>query len=135
MEHIADIYAALKADASGLSLGVQIWMKSIALSMLLGLVVAFVDRRALWIVLAMGLTILSLFVVKGLWPDIPRGQIGTWAHLVFWPIGLVGLWRGGRRDAVRGWGERIARGWAYWVSGLMTISLVLDAMNAVSTVI
>ena len=70
-------FGALKADAAGLSLGVQIWMKGIALSMLLGFVMAIFDRRALWIGMGMLMIIVSLFVVKGIWPDVPRGQIGT----------------------------------------------------------
>ena len=135
LELISQTYTALKGDAAGLSLGIQIWMKGIALSMLLGFVMAVFDRRALWIGMAMVMIIVSLFIVKGVWPDVPRGQIGTWAHLVFWPPALVGLWWGQTRNADRTTGQKTFVIWKYWVSLVMVISLFLDMINAIKSVV
>jgi len=110
---------------------VQIWMKVMSGSFFLGLPLAAINRRALWIFAVAILTAATLIAVKALYPSLPRSEIGALVHLVLWPVGLALLWRGGVKATVArtrpGMWRPVFALWAVWVSAMMVLSLVLDA--------
>jgi hypothetical protein len=128
---LTEAFVLLRAEAATYPDGVQIWMKVMSGSFFLGLPVALINRRALWIVAAAILTAAALIAVKTLYPSLPRSEIGALAHLTIWPVGLAGLWWGGVKATVTrtrpGMWRTVFALWAFWVSAIMVLSLVLDA--------
>jgi len=119
-EMIADAVASLRLETAGYPALVQVWMRVMAASFLLGVVVAWWDRRALWIAAMAVLTALLLILTRIALPDLARDTSGAIIHLVLWPLAAFGLWRTGVA------GPLVFRLWRYWVTALIGVSLVLD---------
>jgi len=117
---ITDAIATLRLEASGYTLAVQVWMKIMAASFFSGLIIAWWDRRALWIGAMAALTVLLLILAKIIYPDVTRATAGAVIHLVLWPLCVLGVWRSG---PVR---YSVFRWWRIWVSVIIAVSLVLD---------
>jgi hypothetical protein len=130
LDLLKDALPALQADASTYSDGVRIWIRIMALSFFGGVIFTPVTRRAWWIVLMALLTLLSLIFGKVYFPEISRTDFGAVTHIILWPIALALLWRPG--TIVRPRPKLLARLfpiWRLWVSGLIAVSLVLDAVS------
>lgn len=126
MSAVAEALNALRAEAGTYPEAVQIWMRVMAISYFAGIVFSVHNRRALWIVGAAAFTMAGLVAGKLFSPDLSRSTIGAVVHLVLWPAALYLLWRPGHRFYSSGWASRTYLIWAFWVSALMGISLVLD---------
>ncbi len=129
----AEALAALRAEAAAYPDAVQMWMRVMSVSYFAGIVLALINRRALWIVAAAAGTGALLILGKMVLPELPRAAIGGPVHLVLWPLAMIGLWWTGpgcpsfhhRRAAL------VYSLWAGWVTALMMISLLLDAKEVV----
>lgn len=128
MDSIQSAIEALRTEAATYPDGVQLWMRVMSITYFLGLPLAFLNRRTLWIGGAAVLTAATLIVGKMLWPDVARDVIGAWAHIVIWPVALLATWRSGdaRPGLAGGAGAKLVFVWALFASALMVVSLGLD---------
>lgn len=136
---VINAIAALQSEAAGYPDGVQIWMRVMALSFFCGIVFLPWKSEARWIVAVMALTAIGLVLAKILLPEVNRTAAGTVLHLALWPVALGAVWQKAarenrRRDAPSAL-QWIYSAWLIWVSVLIVISLVLDALTLVRTMI
>lgn len=134
-EPILEAFSQLQLEASSYSQGVQIWMKVMALSFLASLFFAYSKQGARWILAAFVINIVGLIVVKTMFNDLSRTEIGTYLHLVFWTPILLLVWNSKNRPVFRKATSSIANLsyliWITWISLLMLISIVLDARQLI----
>ena len=129
MEEIENALKLLRSEAASYPVGVQIWMRVMAVSYFSGIIFAWKQPSARWVVLTMVLTFCGLILGKLMLPELSRSAIGSIVHMVLWPILLFLIWRPGARTRP---GEqlfdRIHFVWLIWITVLMVISLTLDAI-------
>ncbi len=117
---IQEAIASLRLEAAAYPMAVQVWMKIMAVSFLSGLIIAWWDRRALWIAAMAAATAALLLLAKIAYPDVSRSTAGAIIHLGLWPVCALIIWRPVAS------GQMAFQFWRYWVSALITLSLVLD---------
>ena len=123
---ISDAIAALRLETSTYPALVLIWMKIMAGSFFSGLIIAFWDRRALWIAAMAASTAALLVLVKIAYPDVSRSTAGAIIHLGLWPLCALAVWRPMVAD------HAVFILWRYWISVLVAVSLVLDLRHLLS---
>ena len=94
-----------------------------------GASIIFLPRPgALTTLVAMLLTALSRFYIKGSYPDMPASHIGALTHVVLWIPLVAFLVYSMRRWKTFG-GSRLEQAYAIWLPaaiGVLTVSLVFD---------
>ena len=129
-ESALEVISQLQLEASSYPLGVQAWMKLMAISFLLSILFVYSKSGARWVLVAFIANILGLIVGKMLFPEWTRAEIGTHVHLLAWPIILWMIWRPGSRPQIAFSGKGLLSGaylvWLIWAGSLMLISLILD---------
>ncbi|MFT5655621.1 MAG: putative anti-sigma-YlaC factor YlaD [Arenicella sp.] len=135
LESILEAFSQLQLEASSYSSGVQIWMKVMAISFLGSLFFVYSKKGARWILAAFVTNVVGLILVKTMFNDLTRTQIGTYLHLIFWTPILFLVWKSKNRPTLDKAKSSIANlsylTWITWVSLLMIISIVLDARQLV----
>ena len=134
-EPIIQAFTQLQLEASSYPAGVQIWMKVMAFSFLVSLFFVYSKKGARWILAAFVINVVGLVVVKTLFNDLSRTEIGTYLHLVFWTPILFLVWNSKNRPSFSKATSSITNLsyiiWITWVSLLMLISIVLDARQLI----
>ena len=129
-EPALEAISQLQYEASTYPLGVQNWMKLMAISFLISIPFAYSKSGARWILAAFVINILGLIGGKILFPELTRAEIGTYVHLLAWTIILWMIWRPSNRPQFTLRGTGIFSGgylvWLIWASSIMLISLILD---------
>ncbi|MFT5612121.1 MAG: putative membrane protein [Arenicella sp.] len=135
LESILEAFSQLQLEASSYSSGVQIWMKVMAFSFLGSLFFVYSKKGARWILAAFVINVVGLIVVKTIFNDLTRTQIGTYLHLIFWTPILFLVWGSKNRPTLAKATSSIVKlsylTWITWVSLLMLVSIVLDARQLV----
>ena len=130
-EPILEAITQLQLEASSYPSGVQIWMKVMAVSFLGSLLFVYSKKGARWILAAFVINVVGLIVVKTIFNDLTRTEIGTYIHLIFWTPVLLLVWKSKSRPTLSKGTSSIANlsylVWISWASLLMLISIVLDA--------
>ncbi len=130
-EPILEAITQLQLEASSYPSGVQIWMKVMAVSFLGSLLFVYSKKGARWILAAFVINVVGLIVVKTIFNDLTRTEIGTYIHLIFWTPVLFLVWKSKSRPTLSKGTSSIANlsylVWIPWASLLMLISIVLDA--------
>ena len=130
-EPILEAITQLQLEASSYPSGVQIWMKVMAVSFLGSLLFVYSKKGARWILAAFVINVVGLIVVKTIFNDLTRTEIGTYIHLIFWTPILFLVWKSKSRPTLSKGTSSIANlsylVWISWASLLMLISIVLDA--------
>ena len=130
-EAILEAITQLQLEASSYPSGVQIWMKVMAVSFLGSLLFVYSKKGARWILAAFVINVVGLIVVKTIFNDLTRTEIGTYIHLIFWTPVLLLVWKSKSRPTLSKGTSSIANlsylVWISWASLLMLISIVLDA--------
>ena len=130
-EAILEAITQLQLEASSYPSGVQIWMKVMAVSFLGSLLFVYSKKGARWILAAFVINVVGLIVVKTIFNDLTRTEIGTYIHLIFWTPILFLVWKSKSRPTLSKGTSSIANlsylVWISWASLLMLISIVLDA--------
>ena len=116
IEFALEALSQLQNEASTYPLGVQNWMKLMAISFLLSILFAYSKNGARWILGAFVINILGLIAGKMLFPELSRAEIGTVVHLLAWPIILCMIWRPSSRPkfVLRGAGL-FSSGYLVWL--------------------
>ena len=124
-----------RAEVATLPSAVYVWMWFMR-AVLIGGGLAFIGTRAGRIVfLLMVLTVLGLWIGKGLWPDMPLGLLGSGLHLVLWvPMAAwVFLYLRAKPDGAE---LSLYRRLSYWWGGLVLIvvgiSLIFDVRELIA---
>jgi hypothetical protein len=135
-ESIQEAISANQAEAATYSAGVQVWMKVMAFSFVVGAVFAPWKQGARWILAALVVNIAGLILIRAAVPGLSREVIGTGIHLSFWTLVLFMVWgplaRERRQPDFAGWTGRAYAVWLVFASLLMAVSLALDARTALS---
>ena len=130
-EAILEAITQLQLEASSYPSGVQIWMKVMAVSFLGSLLFVYSKKGARWILAAFVINVVGLIVVKTIFNDLTRTEIGTYIHLIFWTPIFFLVWKSKSRPTLSKGTSSIANlsylVWISWASLLMLISIVLDA--------
>ena len=134
-EPILEAITQLQLEASSYPSGVQIWMKVMAVSFLGSLLFVYSKKGARWILAAFVINVVGLIVVKTIFNDLTRTDIGTYIHLIFWTPILFLVWKSKSRPTLSKGTSSIANlsylAWISWASLLMLISIVLDARQLI----
>lgn len=130
IELVAEAISQLQNEASSYPPGVQIWMRIMAVSFLLSIVFVYAKVGARWILTAFVLNIIGLIAGKILLPEFSRSEIGTYVHLLFWPLMLWMIWKPSSRPSITLNAKSVFDSsyliWLIWASVIMSISLLLD---------
>ncbi len=134
--HIIQIsWDALQAEAAQYPMGVQLWMRVMMISFVSGIIFAPWKNGARWIVAALIINILGLIIIKAIYPEFSRTEIGTVIHLIFWSFAIAMIWKKDVRDARKTEAatifNRIYNIWLIWASLVMVLSLLFDTVTAV----
>jgi predicted anti-sigma-YlaC factor YlaD len=134
-EPILEAITQLQLEASSYPSGVQIWMKVMAVSFLGSLLFVYSKKGARWILAAFVINVVGLIVVKTIFNDLTRTEIGTYIHLIFWTPILFLVWKSKSRPTLSKGTSSIANlgylAWISWASLLMLVSIVLDARQLI----
>lgn len=134
-EPILEAITQLQLEASSYPSGVQIWMKVMAFSFLGSLLFVYSNKGARWILAAFVINVVGLIVVKTVFSDLTRTEIGTYIHLIFWTPILFLVWKSKSRPTLSKGTSSIANlgyfVWISWASLLLLISIVLDARQLI----
>jgi predicted anti-sigma-YlaC factor YlaD len=110
-------------------------MKVMAFSFLGSLLFVYSKKGARWILAAFLINVAGLIVVKTIFNDLTRTQIGSYLHLIFWTPILFLVWKSKNRPTLDKAKSSIAKlsylTWLTWVSLLMLASIVLDARQLI----
>ncbi|MAZ88498.1 MAG: hypothetical protein CL693_12725 [Cellvibrionaceae bacterium] len=133
MELIQEAIFSLQQETLSYTAGVQLWMKTMALSFVASVLFVYWRVGARWILAGFLVNVIGLIVIRVMWPEFSRTSVGTVIHLLFWPWVLYGVWLSVKTDLLSQQRFR-ALDWIYyiwlgWASVLMGISLVFDARN------
>lgn len=134
-EAILEAITQLQLEASSYPSGVQIWMKVMAFSFLGSLLFVYSNKGARWILAAFVINVVGLIVVKTIFGNLTRTEIGTYIHLIFWTPILFLVWKSKSRPTLSKGTSSIANlgylVWISWASLLLLISIVLDARQLI----
>tara|TARA_B100000446_G_scaffold47134_2_gene43487 strand:+ start:27657 stop:28070 length:414 start_codon:yes stop_codon:yes gene_type:complete len=133
LELIQEAIFSLQQETLSYTAGVQLWMKTMALSFVASVLFVYWRVGARWILAGFLVNVIGLIVIRVMWPEFSRTSVGTVIHLLFWPWVLYGVWLSVKTDLLSQQRFR-ALDWIYyiwlgWASVLMGISLVFDARN------
>ena len=120
-------YRLFRAEVASLSFAVVAWMWAMRIAF--GSNLIFLPRwNAFATLLAMVVTGISGFIVRGLYPEMPAIQIGALSHIVLWPaVLLLLLFRISiqRKPGSSTYFEKAFAGWQMAVVIILTISFAL----------
>ena len=137
IELVTDAFSALQQEASLYPGNVQIWMRVMAISLLLSVFFVWKRSGARWILAAFVVNIVGLVVVKITFPELSRAEIGTYIHVLFWLWVLSFVWHPGARPSLsQAAGHLPGIIYFYWLSLasiIMAISLLLDFRNLIAS--
>jgi len=132
IETLAEAMSALQTETAAYPDGVRIWMRVMGLSLFISVLFTPWKSGARWVLVITIATAMGLIVGKVLFPEVTRDLIGQVLHLLLWPFALYALWRSLERSAVVvSKVDVVYRFWRYWVSAVISVSLVLDARGLV----
>lgn len=135
LEPIVEAVTQLQLEASSYPSGVQIWMKVMGLSFLGSLLFVYSNKGARWILAAFVINVVGLIVIKIMFSDLTRTQIGIYIHLIFWTPILFLVWKSQSRPTLSRGASSIANlsylVWICWASLLMLISITLDVRQLI----
>lgn len=139
LEVIRDAIAANQAEAATYAPAVRVWMAVMALSFLSSVIFIVWKAGARWILVAFAVNIFGLILIKALFPNFTRTEIGTLVHLIFWSVAILMIWRPQMRiqraSDFSGALGKVYKGWLIAVSAIMLISLIFDARTALLWII
>lgn len=138
-ELLQDAFSAIQAEAAAYPEGVRLWMKVMSMSFLSSLIFVIWKPSARWVFSLFLVTLAGLVIGKALMPELSRGVIGTFIHIIYWPVVLYAIWRPNARKARQlESGKTVSRvygGWLIWITGIIVVSLALDLRHLAQIIV
>ena len=130
MDQIAETISALQAEADAYSSSVRLWMNIMMIAFASSIIFVPFRRGARWILFAMLINILGLILIKSIFPEMSRTEIGAIIHLLFWPAALFLAWKASLPSPTqtgRSFFQSMYLTWLGVVSLVITVSILFDA--------